>query len=328
MTDTVFEILPRDLTAYRRGNTDIDYVHRFDSGKPGPHVVINALTHGNEFCGMVAACALLDAGVRPELGVLSISFANVAAYESFDVSAPYDSRQLVHNLNRIWSERELDGSERSPELDRARQMRPLFDQADHLLDIHSTSQDAPPFWVYPSHSRNTEVALALGFPHAHLLMPQGMQTGTPLIQYGAFGRADHPGAALVVECGQHFQRRAGVAATRTALAFMTHFGLLTPAQCAEHTHALAGVDLASTPTEPARRYKLLSTYVVRTPEFRFVRPLQGFEVFAAGELIATDGDQELRAPCDDCTTVMPARKIVPGREGVYLTKLIGPNCGL
>ena len=43
-----FELLPRDLTPYRAGNTGIPYVHRFESGRPGPHVLINSLTH--EFC--------------------------------------------------------------------------------------------------------------------------------------------------------------------------------------------------------------------------------------------------------------------------------------
>ena len=28
---------------------------------PGPHVLVNALTHGNEFCGMAAATHLLEA---------------------------------------------------------------------------------------------------------------------------------------------------------------------------------------------------------------------------------------------------------------------------
>jgi len=27
------EVLPRDLSAYRQGNTGIDYVHRFEYGK-------------------------------------------------------------------------------------------------------------------------------------------------------------------------------------------------------------------------------------------------------------------------------------------------------
>lgn len=120
-----FEVLPRDLSAYRKGNVGVDYVHRFASGVPGPHVLVNALTHGNEFCGMVAACHLLDAGVRPLRGTLTVSFANVAAYETFDRQRPFDSRQVTHNFNRIWSDAWLDGEEDSVELRRARAMRPV-----------------------------------------------------------------------------------------------------------------------------------------------------------------------------------------------------------
>lgn len=31
----LLEVVPRDLSAYRAGNTGIPYVHRFDSGRPG-----------------------------------------------------------------------------------------------------------------------------------------------------------------------------------------------------------------------------------------------------------------------------------------------------
>src|SRR4051812_18571354 len=99
-TSVSLELLPRDLSEYKRGNTGVPYVHRFDSGRQGPHVLVNALTHGNEFCGMVAATHLLDTGVRPKAGVLTVSFANVAAYESFNTEDPFASRMLVHNLNR------------------------------------------------------------------------------------------------------------------------------------------------------------------------------------------------------------------------------------
>ena len=50
-----------------------------------------------------------------------------------------------------------------------------------------------------------------------------------------------------------------------------------------------------------------------------MRPLLGFEVFAKGELIATDGAEEIYAPCDNCTVMMPARTAIVGREGIYLT---------
>lgn len=306
-TAPLLEVLPRDLSPYRAGNTGIDYVHRFESGRPGPHVLVNALTHGNEFCGMVAATHLLDRGVRPRIGTLTVSFANVAAYESFDPARPFESRQLVHNLNRIWSPAWLDGSDDSPELRRARELRPAVAAADHILDLHSTSSDVQPFWVYPKFARNAEAALAIGRPAVHLVMPQGLGSGTPLIQHGRHGQDGHHGVALVAECGGHFRRATSELAIEVALDFLAHLGL---------------VEREPRARAPQQRFELLQTWVVKTPGFRFARPVVGFETFAAGELIATDGRDEIRAPCDDCTILMPTREPVVGREGVYLSRPI------
>jgi predicted deacylase len=307
-TTPVFEVLPRDLSAYRAGNTGVPYVHRFSSGRPGPHVLVNALTHGNEFCGMAAACHLLDTGVRPLIGTLTVSFANVAAYETFDTLQPFDSRQLVHNLNRIWSDTWLDGVEHSPELARAREMRPVVAAADHILDIHSTSQPVQPFWVYPDRPRNAAAALAIGEPAVHLVMPQGLGSGTPLIQHGHHGTAGFHGVGLVAECGQHFQQASADRAVRVARQFLAHFGLIATED--------------RPPAAPAQRYQLLQTWVIKTPDFRFTRPLVGFETFGPGELIATDGPDAIHAPADGCTVLMPARVAIVGREGVYLARAL------
>ena len=305
------EVLPRDISAYAKGNTGIPYVHRFESGKPGPHVLINALTHGNEICGMVAAAHLLDNNVRPKIGTLTVSFAHVEAYNAFDAKAPHENRQLVHNLNRVWSDEWLDGPEDSPELRRARELRPVVAAADHILDIHSTSQPVEPFWVYPAFARNAERASAIGRPSLHLVMPKGLGSGTPLIQHGRHGEeAGTAGAALVVECGQHFLKSSADLAVQVSLDFLAHFGLIDQ-------------DPSERPAPaPQRRFELLQTCMVKTPEFRFARPLVGLESFAKDELIATDGDEEVRAPCDDCTVWMPTRLPIVGREGVYLSRLI------
>ena len=307
------EVLPRDLSAYRAGNTGVDYVHRFASGRPGPHILINALTHGNEICGMVAATHLLDKQVRPLIGTLTISFAHVQAYEAFDADKPYDNRQLQHNLNRVWSSEWLDGTETSPELRRARELRPVVSSADHILDIHSTAHAVEPFWVYPGYARNADMAQAIGRPSVHLIMPTGMGTGTPLIQHGRHGdKHSDAGAALVVECGQHFAQSSAVLATEVALDFLAHFGLIDKRQ-----------DVAARPSQRQRRFELLETHLVKTDAFRFLRPLLGFEVFAKGETIATDGDAgTIIAPCDDCTIFMPTRLPIIGREAVYLTRPI------
>lgn len=302
------EVLPRDLSAYRQGNTGIDYVHRFESGKPGPHVLVNALTHGNEICGMVAATHLLDTGVRPKIGTLTVSFANIEAYEAFDIDNPYENRQLVHNLNRIWSPQWLDGDEQSPELRRARELRPVLDAADYVLDIHSTRAPVQPFWVYPEMDRNTALAAAVGAPAVQLVMPAGRFPGTGVLNYGRHGDpASDSGGALVVECGQHFAQSAALLATDVTLRFLAHLGLIdAPAN--------------SAPAAPAQPFQLLEVHMVKSEDFTFTRPLLGFEVFNKGELIAINAGEEIRSPCDNCTIFMPTRMPIVGREAVYLTE--------
>ena len=42
------ELTAPDIEPYRAGNTSVDYVTTFEATQPGPHVVVTALTHGNE----------------------------------------------------------------------------------------------------------------------------------------------------------------------------------------------------------------------------------------------------------------------------------------
>jgi hypothetical protein len=139
------------------------------------------------------------------------------------------------------------------------------------------------------------------------VMPAGMNTGTPLIQHGRHGQEDHHGVALVAECGQHFLRSSGELATEVTMRFLAHFGLV---------HA----DSEWAKPKSPRRYELMATPVIKTGQVKFARPVVGLETFSKGELIVTDGEEEVRAPCDDCTIFMPARVHVPGRELVYLTR--------
>ncbi len=92
-----------DIRPYAQGNTGIPYVFTFDSGVPGPHVMINALAHGNEVCGAIAAKGLLDLGVLPRKGKLTVAFANVDAYHRFAPENPDASRFVDQDFNRVWS---------------------------------------------------------------------------------------------------------------------------------------------------------------------------------------------------------------------------------
>ena len=76
---------------------------------------------------------------------------------------------------------------------------------------------------------------------------------------------------------------------------------------------------AQVPKILGRRYRLLEVHMVKSPDFRFTRPVIGFETFDKGELIAVNGAEEIRSPCDACTIFMPTRMPIVGREAVYLT---------
>jgi len=96
------DLLPIDIITYT-GNTDIQHVTTLDSENSGPHVLVNALTHGNEVCGVYALDYLFRNEITPVSGKLSLSFANIDAYETFDAANPSASRYLDEDFNRLWA---------------------------------------------------------------------------------------------------------------------------------------------------------------------------------------------------------------------------------
>ena len=154
-----------DIAGHERSNTGIAYVHTFDSGIEGPHVMINALTHGNEVCGAIVVDALLRANLRPRHGKLTLAFANVDAYQRFDASKPDASRFVDQDFNRVWTANTLDDTSRdSSELRRARAMRPVIDTVDLLLDLHSMHEKCKPLIVAGPLDKGIALAQTLGTP--------------------------------------------------------------------------------------------------------------------------------------------------------------------
>ncbi|MFN3460583.1 MAG: succinylglutamate desuccinylase/aspartoacylase family protein, partial [Oceanibaculum sp.] len=180
------ELAAPDISAYRAGNTGIDYATTFDSGKPGPHVMVNAVTHGNELCGAIAVDYLFRNDIRPLHGKLTLSFANVEAYLSFDPANPTASRFVEEDFNRIWSEEVLDGPRDSVELRRARQMRPLIDSVDYLLDIHSMQHPTAPLMLCGPLEKGIALARALKHPEI-VVSDEGHAAGKRLRDYRFFG---------------------------------------------------------------------------------------------------------------------------------------------
>ena len=222
------EIQPVDIAPYRQGNTGIDYAWTFDSGRPGPHVMVNAVIHGNELCGAVAVDFLFREKVRPKAGKLTLVFCNVAAYLSFDPSRPSASRYVDEDMNRVWTPDVLDGPRQSTELARARELRPLIDTVDQLLDLHSMQHATAPLSLAGLTHQGLALARAVAVPEL-VVCDEGHKAGKRLRDYGDFGVDGHARSALLVECGQHWERSSVDVAMASTLRFLRLFDIVDDA---------------------------------------------------------------------------------------------------
>ncbi|APV49132.1 succinylglutamate desuccinylase [Betaproteobacteria bacterium GR16-43] len=313
MTPIPVELDAPDIQPHRRSNTGTDFIHTFASGKPGPHVLVNALTHGNEICGAIAVDRLLREGLRPTRGTLTLAFANVEAFSRFDRERPYATRFVDEDFNRVWTPSVLDGSRHSVELDRARQLRPFVDAADFLLDIHSMLEPSPPVMICGTLDKGIRFAFDLGIPE-HVVSDKGHANGTRMRDYGGFGDPASPKNAQLVECGQHWERKSEVVAWQCVWRFLSVLDVV------DRDRAASEITPA---TAPQKLIRVTDAVVANSPSFRFAREFTGLDVIERrGDVIAWDGEEAVRAPYDNCVLIMPVpHNIKTGLTAVRLGRI-------
>jgi len=303
-----------DIERWRVGNTGIPYVWTFPSERPGPHVTIQALTHGNEVCGAISNDWLLREGFRPTRGTLTLTFANVAAYGTFNAADPYSSRCVDEDFNRLWTADILDGNRHTNDLARARELRPLYDATEYLLDLHSMTDPCAPLILAGQQQKGLELAFAIGVPQ-HIVIDGGHKAGRRLRDYAAFDDPVSPRNALLVECGQHWEHAAPAVARQVSLRFLRHFGMADG--------AFLDVHLDAAPLPAQRAVEITHVVTIASDAFRFALPVEGLDVIAeAGTLLAHDGDAEVRTPYADSVLVMPTRRPKKGETAVRVGRYV------
>jgi predicted deacylase len=315
LTYTV-ELTPPDIAPYCAGNTGIPYVTTLAATQPGPHVMIAALTHGNEICGAIVLDRLFRAGIRPRRGRLTLAFDNVAAYREFDSRYPIASRYIDEDFNRLWNPGTLDGPRRSSELARARALRPGVDGADFLLDLHSMQYATAPLMLAGMLPRSRELARRVGIPEL-IMCDAGHAAGPRMRDYGGFGDPASSKTALLIECGQHWERRAAEVAMDVTLRFLIALDVVLP----EDVAALGGPDFAAHPRQ--RVIEVTEAVTISGDRFDFAGDFRGLEVLPEkGTLIGYDGGREVRTPYDNCVLIMPSRRLVRGQTAVRLGRYV------
>ena len=324
-----FALPAPDIAAWRAGNTGTEGVWQFDSGRPGRHVMISALVHGNELCGAWALKGLLESGVRPQAGTLTLAFCNLAAFDRFDAANHDASRFVDQDMNRQWSDDRIDAGD-TQERRRAAALRPFVQQADWLLDLHSMHEPCAPLSLTGMPPRNRALARTLGAP-AHVVIDAGHKDGTRMRDYGRFGLADGQAGgeagdacSLLIECGFHGDPASRGVAQDQCARFLVAAGTL---DAAEAERLLPGWRLPDAPEQWA--LEVTGPVVAKSEHFRFTEPFTGLEVIArAGTAIGwnaasaaeaqSGGGEPVTTPYDDCVLVMPSTR--QARAGVTVVR--------
>jgi len=286
------------------------YIHVFDSGKPGPTVMVAALTHGNEVSGAVVVDALLDKGLRPRKGALILGFNNIEAYHSFDPRTPFKSRMIDEDFNRTWGR--LGQSATTVETRRAQLVKPFVERADLLLDLHSMHDDGVPLMLAGPLAKGVELAKQVGTP-VDIIADSGHAAGMRMRDYGGFGDPKSAKNALLIETGQHWRASSVTVAQDVTARFLVASGVVGPADLPADWKQ---------PT-PARQRVVEVTHAIATKRGNFIpaRQFEGQEVIAkAGTVLGHDDGEPVTTPYDNCVLVMPSSNR-PLRAGVTVVRL-------
>ena len=310
-----FELPLPDLSLLRQGNVGVEGVWHFDSGRVGPKLAITALIHGNEICGAWALKDLLQSGLRPERGELSLIFANLAAFDRFDALNHDASRFVDEDLNRVWTDARMAAGA-TQECRRATELQPWLARADWLLDLHSMHEPGAPLLLTGLQPRNLTLARVMG-ASVQIIIDAGHSDGTRLRDYGRWGLADAAAPdtrSLLIECGFHGEPNSRVVAQDMVYRFLLASSQFNPEVLDQ---ALPGWRLKAFGfPEPL---VVTGAVVAKSEGFRLTVPIEGLlRIPLAGTEIGDNDGEIVRTPHDDCVLVMPS--VRQARAGVTVVR--------
>ncbi|MDB5825836.1 MAG: succinylglutamate desuccinylase [Variovorax sp.] len=316
---SAFALPAPDIAPWRAGNTGVEGVWRFDAGTPGRHVMITALVHGNELCGAWALKGLLEAGVRPRRGTLTLALCNLAAFDRFDAANHDASRFVDEDLNRQWSPERL-AQPVTLERRRAAEIEPFVREADWLLDLHSMHERGLPLTLSGLRPENIELAVRMKAAE-HIVVDAGHKDGIRMRDHGRFGNADGMAAgarSLLVECGFHGDLSSRDVAQDQCLRFLLASDIVDEADLLGGAHGALPAWRLPDAAEPWI-LDVTAGVVARDESVEFVRPFKGLEVIPqAGTVIGMNGGEAIVTPYDDCVLVMPSLR--QARAGVTVVR--------
>lgn len=276
----------------------LNYPLTLIGSEPGKNVVVLAGVHGNEPCGVNAFDRVVP-DLQIQRGSVTFEIGNPDALSQ-------GKRFIDANLNRMFlPDSELSERARaSSEYRRSRELIPLLESADTLLDIHaSNTPNAIPFIICEPGSFKT----ALSLPGS--IISSGWDRLEP-------GGTDYlvnkkGGIAICIECGYAGDPASDDRAVKAIEAFLVSMG---------------SIERADDIYTEAPSKKFIEVYAIHhtTNNFRPERHFSDFEQVKKGEVLGMDGETTICADKDAYVVFVRTREN-PGEEAFLLAHEIkGP----
>ena len=290
-----------------------------------PLLIVVGAVHGNEPAGVRAARAVLD-----QLQFLNLELRGRYVALIGNLRALAERRRFMRqDLNRIWSDRQVEALEARPESedgpDQAQQRELLREIRAELegargrvilLDLHSTSADGSPFAIIGDTLANRRVAFEFGVPT--ILGLEENVSGTLLEHFGERGHT-----AVCFEGGQHDHSLTWlhhVAAIWTTLVSSGMLHAQDVPEWKEHRDLLAraGAGLPRV-VEVLHRHAVLEQDDFRMhPGYQNFQPVEKDEVLAH----ADPGNRAIRSPRDGL--ILMPRYQAEGSDGFFVARAVRP----
>jgi succinylglutamate desuccinylase len=231
-----------------------------------PRVVMFSGTHGDELSGMHALDKLffdLFTGLRTlKRGRLTLARINLLAVGA-------ERRYVKYNVNRMFRDQyEADVDQDAYEYRRVQEVKPLLQDCDYFLDLHSAPIAQEPFIVAERHAAGFYAQLGLPY----IIMGWGKFSGGPIGGDAENFGNKHGAKSATLESGSHFEKRSNDVAYRTVLSMLALLDMLDGVE--EKAHAAAAIiDMYAVVTKDAN-------------DFRYAGEVANFKRYARGESFA------------------------------------------
>jgi succinylglutamate desuccinylase len=298
---------------FRKENVSVDFNAsdaNMTASLPRPFIAIIGGMHGNEPCGRIAIEALIE---RASNGTLPVQDGTLVLIHGNPAASKEGLRHTADgtDLNRLFSyafEENLPLERWTPEHHRALAMRPILEELDAALDLHSASAPTPPFGIVSTVTESRPLGRELGLPYlTHGWEGPGLLGDQVLLN--VLTKRNKP--SFAVECGQHDDPQSAQRAHDTAAHFLVATGILLPSAA------------SALPEQVAIELNIVDAVKKPSPGFEFNGQLLGLQKIPAGTVVGSDANLEIRSKRPSFA-IMPNASVAAGQDMLYLAHQVDP----